>query len=86
MADSLNSAIQRLGDTISSNLFGNKSNNPVGSTNFSGVYFGPGGKVITRSDSILIGNTKSDQKRYGSSFKPVGYYTGGARLNGLMTV
>ena len=79
MADSLNSAIQRLGDTISSNLFGNKSNNPVGSTNFSGVYFGPGGKVITRSDSILIGNTKSDQKRYGSSFKPVGYYTGGAK-------
>jgi len=76
MADSLNSAIQKLGDTISSNLFGNKSNNPVGSSNFSGVYFGPGGKVVTRSDSMLIGNTKSDQKRYGPSFKPVGYYTG----------
>lgn len=73
MADSLNSSIQKLGDTISSNLFGNKSNNPVGSTNFSGIYMGPGGG-IDRANSVLIGNTKSDQKRYGSSFKPIGYF------------
>jgi hypothetical protein len=68
MADSLNSAIQKLGDTISSNLFGNKSNNPVGSTNFSGVYIGPGGGV-TRSESFTV-----EGSRYGSSFAPIGYF------------
>ena len=53
MADSLNTGIQKLGDTLSAKLFGNSKDNPDGADNFSGVYIGPGGGV-TRQDSFTI--------------------------------
>ena len=68
MADSLNTGIQKLGDTLSAKLFGSSKENPEGSGNFSGVYFGPGGGV-TRTDSFTI-----DGNRYGAAFLPVGYF------------
>ena len=68
MADSLNSGIQKLGDTLSAKLFGNSKDNPEGSKNFSGIYIGPGGGV-TRTDSFTV-----DENRYGASFMPAGYF------------
>ncbi len=68
MADSLNTGIQKLGDTLSAKLLGASKENPEGSSNFSGVYFGPGGGV-TRTDSFTI-----DGNRYGAAFLPVGYF------------
>lgn len=68
MADSLNKGIQKLGDTLSAKLLGASKENPEGSSNFSGVYFGPGGGV-TRTDSFTI-----DGNRYGAAFLPVGYF------------
>ncbi len=68
MGDSLNTGIQKLGDTLSAKLFGNSKDNPEGSNNFSGVYLGPGGGV-TRQDSFTI-----EDNRYGPSFLPVGYF------------
>ena len=68
MADSLNTGIQKLGDTLSAKLFGNSKDNPEGSDKFSGVYLGPGGGV-TRQDSFTV-----DSERYGPSFLPVGYF------------
>ena len=38
MADSLNSGIQKLGDTLSAKLIGNSKDNPEGSKNFSGYW------------------------------------------------
>jgi hypothetical protein len=68
MADSLNTGIQKLGDTLSAKLFGNSKDNPEGSDKFSGVYLGPGGGV-TRQDSFTV-----DAERYGPAFLPVGYF------------
>jgi hypothetical protein len=68
MADSLNTGIQKLGDTLSAKLFGNSKDNPEGSKNFSGIYIGPGGGV-TRADSFTV-----DENRYGPSFMPAGYF------------
>jgi len=68
MADSLNTSIQKLGDTLSAKLFGNSKENPEGAENFSGVYIGPGGGV-TRMDSFTI-----DSERYGGNFIPPGYF------------
>jgi hypothetical protein len=71
MADSLNSGIQKLGDTLSAKLFGNSKDNPEGSKNFSGVYIGPGGGVskmdmylseITMDNHYLIGYRGSGEK------------------------
>lgn len=68
MSDSLNKGIQKLGDTLSSKLLGASKENPEGASNFSGVYFGPGGGV-TRNDSFTI-----EGNRYGAAFLPVGYF------------
>lgn len=74
MADSLNTGIQKLGDTLSSKLF-NKKDNPEGSTNFSGLYSGPGGG-ITRKDlkgvdeDLFIDNGLTRI----AAFTPVGYF------------
>jgi hypothetical protein len=74
MADSLNSGIQKLGDTLSSKLFNSKKN-PQGSTNFSGIYSGPGGG-ITRPD--LKGIDENTFINNGltriAAFTPVGYF------------
>lgn len=75
MADSLNTGIQKLGDTLSGKLFGNSKDNPEGSSNFSGIYTGPGGG-ITRPD--LKGVDESTFIDNGltriAAFTPVGYF------------
>jgi hypothetical protein len=68
MADSLNKFFEDAGKAVSEKLFGNKSENPEGSTRFSGVYLGPGGGV-TKTDSFNI-----DGNRYGAAFAPIGYF------------
>lgn len=74
MADSLNTGIQKLGDTLSTKLF-NKKENPEGSNNFSGLYSGPGGG-ITRQDlkgvdeDLFIDNGLTRI----AAFTPVGYF------------
>ncbi len=66
MADSLNTGIQKLGDTLSAKLFGNSKDNPEGSNNFSGVYLGPGGGVTKMDMYVSV--------RDGGTFLPPGYF------------
>ena len=66
MADSLNTGIQKLGDTLSAKLFGNSKDNPEGSDNFSGIYIGPGGGVTKMDMYVSV--------RDGGTFLPPGYF------------
>jgi len=77
MADSLNSGIQKLGDTLSAKLFGNSKDNPHGSNNFSGIYIGPGGGITKpelKGVNELDNFTTNNGLTRIAAFTPVGYF------------
>ena len=77
MADSLNSGIQKLGDTLSAKLFGNSKDNPHGSNNFSGIYIGPGGGITKpelKGVNELDNFTTNNGLNRIAAFTPVGYF------------
>ncbi len=80
MADSLNKFFEDAGKAVSENLFGNKSQNPAGSTRFSGAYLGPGGginrpdlKGVDNLDGIKVNKSEKNVTRI-AAFTPVGYF------------